>query len=39
MRNTPIERKLIDETIEAFQIADFGNGCAGTSPFGCRCKS
>ena len=24
MRNTPIERKLIDETIEAFQIADFG---------------
>ena len=24
MKNTPIERRLIDETIEAFQIADFG---------------
>ena len=24
MKNTPIERKLIDEAIEAFQIADFG---------------
>ena len=30
MRNTPIERKLIDETIEAFQIADFGKGSERT---------
>ena len=34
MKNTPIERKLIDETIEDFHIADFAK--ASRSGFRCR---